>query len=39
MDKFDDALHRIGDWAAEHGKAATGIVCFALGLILGLLVR
>ena len=33
--KFDDTLHAIGDWCAEHQKATAVIIALAVGLIAG----
>lgn len=35
-DRFDEALHKVGDWAAAHGKAATAIVAVVLGVVVGM---
>ena len=35
MDKFDTALHAIGDWCNAHQKATAVIVALLLGLVAG----
>lgn len=38
MDRFDETLHKLGDWCANHTTATFAVIALAFGLVLGVLI-